>query len=129
MLARQEGAPSLPGFSSKAAQAEEQWEQKFRAIPSTDNLRESMKLLSAHPHHVGSPYDKQDADWLAAKFKEWGWDVHVETFQVLFPTPTERVVELVEPTQFPGEAGRAAASHFPRHLRVCLQEQGRTASP
>ncbi len=100
LLARQEGAPPLAGFSSKTAQGEDQWEQKFRAIPSTDNLRESMKLLSAHPHHVGSPYDQQNADWLAAKFKEWGWDVHVETFDVLFPTPTERVVELVEPTHF-----------------------------
>jgi N-acetylated-alpha-linked acidic dipeptidase len=100
LLARQEGAPTLPGFSSKAAQTEEQWEQKFRSIPSADNLRESMKLLAAHPHQVGSPYDKQDADWLAAKFKEWGWDAHAETFQVLFPTPTERVVELVEPTSF-----------------------------
>ncbi len=59
-----------------------------------------MKLLSAHPHHVGSPYDKQNADWLAAKFKEWGWDVRVETFQVLFPTPAERTVELVAPTHF-----------------------------
>src|SRR5579862_1539588 len=94
LLARQESAPAFAGFSSKAAQAEEQWEQKFRAIPSTDNLREFMKLLSAHPHHVGSPYDKQNGEWLAAKFKEWGWDVHVETFQVLFPTPAERAVEL-----------------------------------
>jgi len=83
-----------------AAQAEQQWEDKFRAIPSPDNLRDSMKLLSAHPHHLGSPYDKQNADWLAAKFREWGWDVRVETFEVLFPTPKERVVELVEPTRF-----------------------------
>ena len=57
-------------------------------------------LLSAHPHHVGSPYDKQNADWILAKFKEWGWDAHVETFQILFPTPKERIVELVEPTHF-----------------------------
>jgi N-acetylated-alpha-linked acidic dipeptidase len=100
LLARQEGAPPLAGFSSEKAQAEQQWEQKFRAIPSPDILRDSMKLLSAHPHHLGSPYDKQDGDWLAARFKEWGWDVHVETFQVLFPTPIERTVELVAPTHF-----------------------------
>jgi N-acetylated-alpha-linked acidic dipeptidase len=72
VLARQEGSRPLSGFSSQEAQAEQKWEQKFRAIPSVDNLRESMKLLSAHPHHVGSPYDKQDGEWLAAKFKEWG---------------------------------------------------------
>jgi N-acetylated-alpha-linked acidic dipeptidase len=100
LLAQQESVPSLPGFSPQNAQSEQQWERKFRAIPSTDNLREYMKLLSAHPHHVGSPYDQQDGDWLAAKFKEWGWDVRVETFQVLFPTPAERIVELVEPRHF-----------------------------
>ena len=72
-----------------------------------------MKLLSAHPHHVGSPYDKQNADWLAAKFKEWGWDVHVETFQVLFPTPAERVGRTGRADAFRGEAGGAAAPRRP----------------
>jgi N-acetylated-alpha-linked acidic dipeptidase len=59
-----------------------------------------MKRLSARPHHVGSAYDKDNAQWILAKFKEWGWDVRLETFTVLFPTPKERVVELVAPTQF-----------------------------
>ena len=56
--------------------------------------------MSARPHHVGSPYDKDNAEWLLARFKEWGWDAQIETFSVLFPTPTERVLELVEPTRF-----------------------------
>jgi N-acetylated-alpha-linked acidic dipeptidase len=59
-----------------------------------------MQRLTARPHHVGSPYDKDNADWILAKFKEWGWDAHVETFQVLFPTPKERMLEMVEPTRF-----------------------------
>jgi N-acetylated-alpha-linked acidic dipeptidase len=45
---------------------------------------------------VGSPYDKDNADWIASKFKEFGLDTHIEQFDVLFPTPKERVVELVE---------------------------------
>jgi N-acetylated-alpha-linked acidic dipeptidase len=100
LTAQQAEAPSLAGFSAADAKSEAQWEQKFRAIPSTDNMRDFMKFLSAHPHHVGSPYDQQISDWLVQKFKEWGWDVRVETFDVLFPTPTERIVELVEPTHF-----------------------------
>ena len=55
-----------------------------------------MERLAAHPHHVGSPYDKDNADWIAAKFKEFGLDTHIEQFDVLYPTPKERVVELVE---------------------------------
>ncbi len=94
--------PSLPlqGFFGNSAQTERDWEAKFSAIPSTDNLREYMRLMSAHPHHVGSPYDRQNAEWMLSKFKEWGWDAHIENFDVLFPTPKERLVELLEPTRF-----------------------------
>ena len=59
-----------------------------------------MRRLSARPHHVGSPYDKENADWILSKFKESGFDAHIETFQVLFPTPKQRVLELVGPTSF-----------------------------
>jgi N-acetylated-alpha-linked acidic dipeptidase len=100
LLAQQDAAPGLAGFSRDDSHTEQQWEQKFRAAISPDNIRDYMKLLSARPHHVGSPYDKQDEEWLAAKFKEWGWDVHVESFQILFPTPKERVLEMVEPVRF-----------------------------
>ncbi|HEX9345799.1 MAG TPA: transferrin receptor-like dimerization domain-containing protein [Candidatus Acidoferrum sp.] len=86
----------LFGYSAESSRAERQWEEKLRAIPSPDNLRSYMQKLSAHPHHVGSPYDKENAEWIAAKFKEFGLDTHIEQFDVLFPTPKERVVELVE---------------------------------
>jgi len=85
----------LYGYSPESSQAERQWEEKLRAIPSPENMRAYMKLLSAHPHHVGSPYDKQNAEWILGKFKEFGLDAHIEQFEVLFPTPKERLVELV----------------------------------
>ncbi len=88
--------PPLFGYSAESSRAERQWEEKLRAIPSPDNLRAYMQKLSARPHHVGSPADKDNADWIAAKFKEFGLDTHIEQFDVLFPTPKERLVELVE---------------------------------
>src|SRR5437868_11995722 len=100
LLAQEQIAAALSGFSVESSRAERAWEQKLRDIPSPDRLREYMKLLSAHPHHVGSVYDERNAEWIAGKFKEWGWDVHVEAFQVLFPTPKERLVEMTEPTRF-----------------------------
>ncbi len=86
----------LFGYSAESSRAERQWEEKLRAIPSTDNLRAYMQRLSARPHNIGSPYDKDNAEWIAAKFKEFGLDTHIEQFDVLFPTPKERVVELME---------------------------------
>ena len=90
----------LAGYSTRSSQAERDWETKFRAIPDPANLRETMRRLSARPHHVGSPYDKENAEWILARFKEWGFDAHIETFNVLFPTPKVRVLEMVEPTKF-----------------------------
>ena len=93
-------APALGGYSDEAARLEREWEAKFQAIPSPENLREYNRRMSARPHHVGSAYDKDNAEWILAKFKEWGLDAQIETFEVLFPTPKERAVELVEPTKF-----------------------------
>ena len=86
----------LFGYSAESSRTERQWEEKLRAIPSPDNLRSYMQRLSARPHNVGSPYDKDNAEWIASKFKEFGLDTHIEQFDVLFPTPKERLVELVE---------------------------------
>jgi N-acetylated-alpha-linked acidic dipeptidase len=88
------------GYSSQSSQLQKDWEKKFRDGIVPDNIRENMRRLSARPHHVGSPYDKDNAEWILSKFKEWGFDARIETFSVLFPTPKERIVELLEPTKF-----------------------------
>jgi N-acetylated-alpha-linked acidic dipeptidase len=92
--------PALAGFSQSSSQVERAWEARFRALPDPENLRAYMKRLSARPHNVGSPYDKDNAEWLLAKFKEWGLDARIESFDVLYPTPKERRVELLAPTRF-----------------------------
>ena len=91
---------ALVGYSPRAGQSEREWETKFRAIPDPVNLREYMRRLSARPHHVGSPYDKDNAEWILAHFKEWGLDAHIERFDVLFPTPKVRLLEMLAPTKF-----------------------------
>ncbi|MGC2193972.1 MAG: M28 family peptidase, partial [Terriglobales bacterium] len=90
----------LHGYSAATSRVQRDWEAKFRAIPEPQNQRDYMQRLSARPHHVGSPYDKDNAEWMLAKFKAWGLDASIETFDVLFPTPKVRVVELLEPTKF-----------------------------
>jgi N-acetylated-alpha-linked acidic dipeptidase len=93
------------------------WEEKFRAIPSPQNQRDYMQRLSARPHHVGSPYDKDNAEWIAAKLKSWGLDARIETFDVLFPTPTaspnDRLVEMVAPTRFTAKLQEPAVAVDP----------------
>ncbi len=94
------GACACLATTPSAQSGSTNWDAKFRELPQPSNVRASMERLSARPHHVGSPYDKDNAEWLLARFKEWGWDAEIEVFSVLFPTPKERVLELLEPTRF-----------------------------
>jgi N-acetylated-alpha-linked acidic dipeptidase len=88
-------------------------DERFRAIPQAANIRGYMQRLSARPHHVGSAYTKDNAEWMLAKFKEWGWDAAIEQFDVLFPTPKQRVLELVEPTRFTAKLDEPVVSVDP----------------
>ncbi len=83
-----------------AAPPGERWETVFRALPLPANIRAYDERLSARPHHVGSPYDKDNAEWILERFKEWGWDARIERFDVLFPTPRIRLLEMVTPSRF-----------------------------
>lgn len=105
--------PTLRGYSPASASTEVQWERKFRDIPSQDRLRENMRRLSARPHHVGSPYDKDNAEWLLAQLKSYGLNAKIETFEVLFPTPKERSLELLEPTKYKAKLEEPALPEDP----------------
>jgi N-acetylated-alpha-linked acidic dipeptidase len=114
--------PALTGFTAESARAERAVEEKYRAIPDAANLRAYMERLSARPHHVGSAYDKENAEWILSKFKEWGLDAKIETYDVLFPTPKERALELTEPRRFtaklqePTVSGDATSSQHDEQL-------------
>ena len=103
----------LQGFSRDSATSEHAWESKFKTVPNPARLRDYMQRLAARPHHVGSPYDKENAEWILAQFKQWGLDAHIETFEVLFPTPKERAVELLEPKRFTAKLEEPAVTVDP----------------
>jgi N-acetylated-alpha-linked acidic dipeptidase len=107
--------PDAPiyGFSAEHARGEREWESKFKALPNAQKQRDYMQLLTARPHHVGSAYDKQNAEWILARFKEWGLDAKIETFKVLFPTPKKRLVELIAPTHFVAKLQEPALAEDP----------------
>jgi N-acetylated-alpha-linked acidic dipeptidase len=98
----------LRGFLPSGIEAQKKAEHEFRAIPDPAVAGETMRRLSAQPHHLGSPGDARNAAWILERFQQWGFDAHIETFQVLFPTPKERLLELVAPVKF-----RAALAETP----------------
>jgi N-acetylated-alpha-linked acidic dipeptidase len=88
------------GFSNENTEKQRALEATFDAGLKRENLREWLKHLSARPHHVGSPYGKANAEFMAALFKSWGFETEIERFDVLFPTPKVRVLEMTAPTVF-----------------------------
>src|SRR5580658_1231959 len=109
-------AAPLLGFSQSGADAERAVEAKFDASLSAQAIDARLKTLSAAPNQVGSPHDKQNAEFVLAQLKSWGWDTHIEVFDVLYPTPRHEALELIGPTPFtaslteppiPGDASSA----------------------
>lgn len=96
----QQHAPLLMGFTAEGSRAQLELESRFDKALRADNLRDWTKRLSARPHHLGSPYNKQNADFIASQFKSWGYDTKLEEYHVLFPTPKTRVVEMTAPEKF-----------------------------
>ncbi len=91
---------NLSGFSAESSRRQKLLEQKFDASLKRENLREWLKRMSSRPHHVGSPFDKENAEFMLALFKSWGYDAQIEQFDVLFPTPKTRVLEMLAPEKF-----------------------------
>ncbi len=98
-------AQGAPQQSSQAATAATQqlypgqdaMERALDERSSAENLRRWMRDLTREVHHAGSPGSRKNAEYVAKQFREWGYDVEIEVYHVLLPTPKERVVELVHP--------------------------------
>jgi N-acetylated-alpha-linked acidic dipeptidase len=90
----------LTGFSPAAAQAERALEASFDAEIRRIDIHDWMQRLASRPHHVGSPNGQANAEWMAGLFRSWGYETRIETYQVLFPTPKSRLVEMLAPRPF-----------------------------
>lgn len=91
----QETAKPILGFAPGSVAAQRQLEAKFLAIPDSKRIADNMHVLAAHPHNVGSAAQRANAEWLVKQYKSWGWDAKIESFDVLYPTPKVRVLELL----------------------------------
>ena len=92
-------APML-GFTSESAEAQRQLEALFDEQMNRDNLREWMQRITSEPFYVGTPHNKENAEWVADLFREWGYDTEIVEYQVLFPKPRIREVEMVAPEYY-----------------------------
>ena len=88
-------AQKIMGFSQANTAMQLNWEKQFDASMQASDLNKWMQYLSSHPHHVGSPQDKLNAEYIANLFREWGYETEIANYYVLFPTPKTRMLELL----------------------------------
>ncbi len=69
-------------------------ERSYDAAIDPAEMGAWLKTMSAEPNHVGSPHDKANAEMVLSLFKQWGWDAHIEVFDVLYPTPLSETLEV-----------------------------------
>jgi len=93
-------ASPLYGFSPAHAAAQQALEARLAASLRPEDQRAWMERLTSRPHPVGSPWGKENAEFIAGLFRSWGFDTHIEEFRVLFPTPKLRRLEMIAPTRF-----------------------------
>ncbi|MEJ2584033.1 MAG: transferrin receptor-like dimerization domain-containing protein [Robiginitalea sp.] len=93
-------AQTITGFSSEEAREQLELEARFDAQLSAENLDDWMQKMADKPHWVGTEAGAEVARWMRDQFESWGYDARIDTYQVLFPYPKVRLLELTEPTKF-----------------------------
>src|SRR5438270_13907478 len=91
---------SISGFINATAQPQLSVEKQFDQHLSAADIGNTIKQLSSRPHHIGSAGGKAVADTIYNRFKSYGWDVRIDTYHVLFPTPKTRLLEMTAPTTY-----------------------------
>ncbi|APQ16350.1 M28 family peptidase [Maribacter hydrothermalis] len=91
---------SIIGFTPEQTNKQLQLEKSFEEKLNAANLDEWMQKMAAKPHWVGTEFGEENAKWIKSQFESWGYDAKIETYHILFPYPTERVLELTGPTQY-----------------------------
>ena len=90
----------IRGFADDAVDAQRAIEAAYDSDLSTEDMDAWMRRLTASPHHAGSAATREHAEFLSGLMESWGYDVTIEEYDILLPTPRVRELELTAPSSF-----------------------------
>jgi N-acetylated-alpha-linked acidic dipeptidase len=92
----------LRGFTAKSAQVEVATEARFLEIPKASECRQYLSVLTEDPHPAGSEQDKNLAEWVRARFLQFGFSETepLVSYDVLLSTPKKMELSLLEPEKY-----------------------------
>ncbi|WDS37073.1 M28 family peptidase [Pseudoxanthomonas sp.] len=85
------------GFLGSHGQRLATLESDFDAQVKPAQIDAWLQQLTSAPNHLGSPHNLENARFIAARFKEWGFQVRTEKFEALVAYPLEQHLQLVRP--------------------------------
>lgn len=106
-------ADTIRGFTKENSDKQYTLEAAIDKGINVQNMDEWMKYMTSRPHATGQPFDKEVAEFIAAKYEEWGYDTEIVTYNVLMPTPKIREVDLVEPIKWKASLTEDAVADDP----------------
>ncbi len=110
------------GFTANSTASQQKIEAQFDALLVGSPFREWMQRITARPHHVGSAYARENAEWMEQQFRSWGFDARIESFPMLLPTPRIRRVELLSPNSYVAKLEEPVLTPSEAKLRTVAEE-------
>ena len=104
---------TLLGFDPASSEDQRALEKRLDADLDASDLDRWLQRLSARPHHAGSTASRENAEFIASLFEDWGYEVEIAEYEILLPTPKIREVELVAPTQYTASLTEASLPEDP----------------
>jgi N-acetylated-alpha-linked acidic dipeptidase len=90
----------ISGFFSGNVSKQLDVEKQFDGYLNAKDQDTWLQFLSARPHHIGSAQGKANAEYMATLFRQWGYETEIASYNVLFPTPKVRQLELLGPNPY-----------------------------
>ena len=91
---------AIRGFPAAMLPEQRALEERLRAVPKPDSLRERMRLLTEEPHEAGTDRSRRVAELILEKFRAAGLDAELERFEALMPMPVSRRLEMIAPERY-----------------------------
>ena len=91
--------PALIGFSSASREAQLAAEKVLMATVAPNNARRWLAALTEEPHVAGTPAEKKVADYVLARFKEFGLEAEMVRYDVFLNHPEHVSLKITSPVQ------------------------------
>jgi N-acetylated-alpha-linked acidic dipeptidase len=93
-------SPQITGFSDSHALAELKNEKTFDLLIDRNSIGITIRDLSSVPHNLGSAGSREVAEKIQQRFREAGFETRMDVYQVLFPEPKIRILDMTAPLSY-----------------------------